>query len=76
MLEVVALLDDDETKIGSKLRGIPVVGKTKDISILDIDYDEIYISTPSATTAQMREIINFFVGLLTNHLKLFLQYLN
>ena len=46
MLEVVALLDDDETKIGSKLRGIPVVGKTKDISILDIDYDEIYIFTP------------------------------
>ena len=59
MLEVVALLDDDETKIGSRLRGIPIVGKIKDIGILDIYYDEIYISIPSASADQMRDIINF-----------------
>jgi len=57
--EVVGFLDDDRKKKGMKIHGIPVLGSLERIH--DMAYgdgmDEILIAVPSATTREMRKIV-------------------
>lgn len=54
----VAMLDDDISKLGSRLSGIPVCGQVKDIKEVAKKYaaDEILIAIPSATSKQLDKI--------------------
>lgn len=56
----VAVIDDDVTKIGKSINGVPIVGTR--LSIREIcnkeSIDQIIIAIPSADKATIREIIN------------------
>jgi FlaA1/EpsC-like NDP-sugar epimerase len=56
---VVGFLDDDLTKVGRKIHGVPVLGRIKDIKTIakKVKADEALIAIPSATSEQMREIL-------------------
>ena len=57
--EVVGFLDDDSTKKGMRIHGVPVLGpvpKIHDMAYRD-EMDEILIALPSASAKQMRRII-------------------
>jgi FlaA1/EpsC-like NDP-sugar epimerase len=56
----VACLDDDESKRGLKLLGVPVVGTVDQLpAVLAKDaVDEVFIAAPSATGAQMQRIVD------------------
>ena len=53
----MGFLDDDQTKIGRTLQGIPILGKIDDISKISLDFEEILIAIPSAKGEQMRRIV-------------------
>jgi FlaA1/EpsC-like NDP-sugar epimerase len=53
----MGFLDDDQTKIGRTLQGIPILGKIDDISEISLDFEEILIAIPSAKGDQMRRIV-------------------
>jgi FlaA1/EpsC-like NDP-sugar epimerase len=57
--EVVGFLDDDSRKKGMRIHGVPVLGPIPKIHNLayDAEMDEILIAVPSASTKQMRRII-------------------
>ncbi len=57
---VVGFIDDDISKVGMQIHGIPVVGTTEEIKLVatKLNAKEILIAIPSATSAQMREIIS------------------
>jgi len=55
---IIGILDDDIKKIGRRLHGIPVLGTTSELAVLEIDFDEIYICTPSASRKQMIDIVD------------------
>ena len=57
-IKVVGFLDDNKKKIGARLHGVPVIGKVKNLNELNIDYDEIYICTPTTNRIQMRRIVD------------------
>jgi FlaA1/EpsC-like NDP-sugar epimerase len=57
-MDIVGIIDDDFSKIGSRLHGVPVLGNVESLSELNFDYDEIYICIPSASKEQMRSIID------------------
>jgi FlaA1/EpsC-like NDP-sugar epimerase len=56
---VVGFLDDDPTKVGKKLHGIPVLGNIKDVRAIaaKVHADELLMAIPSANAIKMREII-------------------
>jgi len=56
----VAIIDDDDMKIGKKLNGVPVVGKRNDIQkVVDkYEIDEIVIAIPSLKIKEINEIYN------------------
>ena len=56
---VVCLIDDDRQKVGSTIRGIPVVGTRADICEVADRYDveEIVLAIPTATAEQKRQIL-------------------
>jgi FlaA1/EpsC-like NDP-sugar epimerase len=56
----VALIDSDTSKHGSRLHGIPIVGDISRLSAAVRRYriKEILIAIPSATGAQMRQIVS------------------
>jgi len=56
---VIGFLDDDLTKLGKKIHGIPVLGRINDIKRIakKANADEALIAIPSATSEQMREIL-------------------
>jgi FlaA1/EpsC-like NDP-sugar epimerase len=56
---VIGFLDDDLTKIGKKIHGVPVLGKIEDLKRIakKTNADEALIAIPSATSEQMREIL-------------------
>ena len=56
---VIGFLDDDLTKVGRKIHGVPVLGKIKDIKKIakKTNANEALIAIPSATSEQMREIL-------------------
>lgn len=55
-----ALIDDDKSKIGLLVNGVPVVGNCDDIEKVCADYsiDEIIFCIPSITDDRKREILN------------------
>ena len=55
----VAVLDDDTTKQRKSIHGVPIVGITKDIEKVVMDYNisEIIISMPSAKKSKIKEVI-------------------
>ena len=57
---VVAFLDDDTAKIGTKIDGIPVLGPIRDVAVLlrMKSADEAIIAIPSATKEYINEIYN------------------
>ena len=54
---VLGLLDDDITKVGATIHGIPILGTIDKIPNLKIPFDEIIICIPSANSDEMRRII-------------------
>jgi FlaA1/EpsC-like NDP-sugar epimerase len=61
---VVGLLDDDESKVGAYLHGIPVLGSTDEIRQVcqERKVDEILIAMPSSSQKQLRRIIELCQG--------------
>jgi FlaA1/EpsC-like NDP-sugar epimerase len=57
--EVVGCVDDDESKVGIKLQGVPVVGRIDELPSLlaGCPVDEILIAVPSATGKQMQRFV-------------------
>jgi len=57
---VVGFLDDDKDKRGMKIHAIPVVGQIEDIKDITkkLRADEALIAIPSASSKQMRRIVN------------------
>lgn len=53
----IGFLDDDKTKLGMAIHGVPVLGNVDQIDKIRVDYDEILISAPSATGKQMKRIM-------------------
>lgn len=56
----VAIVDDDLSKQGQSINGVPIVGTRKDIPKVceDESIDEIIIAIPSANKKEIREIVN------------------
>jgi FlaA1/EpsC-like NDP-sugar epimerase len=56
----VGIVDDDSTKTGLRIQGIPVLGGTEELPRLIAEYDiaHILIAIPSATGKQMQRIID------------------
>ncbi len=57
---IVGFIDDDQTKINSRIYGVKVLGKTDDIKEIAKKYniEEIIIAIPSASGKTMRDIIS------------------
>jgi FlaA1/EpsC-like NDP-sugar epimerase len=57
--EVVGFLDDDLTKVGRLLHGVPILGTTSELKNLSkrVGAEESLIAIPSATSAQMRALL-------------------
>ncbi len=55
----VACLDDDRTKLGIKIQGVPVLGTVDQLQSVLQEYpvDEVFITVPSATGAQMQRFV-------------------
>ena len=55
----VGFIDDDKTKIGMKIRGIPVIGGRTKIkhAIKDYNADKVLIAMPTASGEEIREIV-------------------
>lgn len=58
--KVIGFIDDSSQKQGKEIHGIRVIGKCKDITSLVVKHNVkmIFIAIPSATSAQMLEIVN------------------
>lgn len=54
---IIGMVDDDLTIQGSTIHGIPVIGLVKDLPNIDLKFDEILITAPSATGDQIRKIV-------------------
>ncbi|HEY3278681.1 MAG TPA: SDR family NAD(P)-dependent oxidoreductase, partial [Syntrophorhabdaceae bacterium] len=68
---VVAFVDDDETKRGSFLQGIKVMGTTEMIPRLasELNIETILIAVPSATTKEMKRIMSHIRKSLVNDVR-------
>jgi FlaA1/EpsC-like NDP-sugar epimerase len=58
---VVGFLDDDKKKVGKTIHGIPVLGRIRKIKYFakNVSADEGLIAIPSATSDQMRRIVDY-----------------
>lgn len=63
-LKLVGFLDDDPTKLGRKVEGVKILGKTSKIYEIAEYYevDEILISMPSASAEQIKKIVDLTQG--------------
>lgn len=61
---VIGLVDDDPTKQGMLIHGIPILGQTKDLGIIceEEDVEEIIIAMPSASQKELRRVIELCSG--------------
>jgi len=55
--QIVGFLDDDVRKQGTTMHGKKVFGKVADLESFHLNFDELLITAPSATGAQMRKIV-------------------
>ena len=55
--QIVGFLDDDRKKKRSLIHGVPVLGLIPEIKSITEQFDEILICIPSATSSQMRRIV-------------------
>jgi FlaA1/EpsC-like NDP-sugar epimerase len=57
---VIGFIDDNTSKVGMQIHGIPIIGTSREIKqVADkLNAKEILIAIPSATSAQMREVIS------------------
>ena len=57
--EAVGCVDDDESKLGIRLQGVPVIGSVDQLPVLlaTNPVDEILIAVPSATGKQMQRFV-------------------
>ena len=53
----VGFLDDDRSKLGMSIHGVPVKGTVAEMAKYQREFDEIVIAIPSVKGAQMREIV-------------------
>jgi len=60
LYNVVGFLDDDSTKVGMKIHGIPVLGYIREMDAIAkrCKADEVLIAIPSASSRQMRTIVD------------------
>lgn len=58
---VIAIVDDDSTKIGCELHGIRVIGKLRDIpEVIDKqDIELVIIAMPSASSSVIRQVVDY-----------------
>ena len=54
---LAGFVDDNPEKHGALLHGKKIYGSTKDLHVLNIKYDELLITAPSATGDQMRRLV-------------------
>lgn len=57
-IEPVGFIDDDPVKRGKTIHGIPILGRTDDISRIKTEFDEILIAIPSVRGEAMRRIVD------------------
>ena len=62
--EIVGFVDDDPTKVGRKVEGVPVLGSSSQMVAIAqrLNADEVLISMPSAKAAQIRKLVNLAHG--------------
>lgn len=62
--EIVGFVDDDPTKVGRKVEGVPVLGSSSQMVAIAqrLNADEVLISMPSAKTSQIRKLVNLARG--------------
>jgi len=56
--QIIGLLDDDPNKINLTIHGIPVLGKIEELHTIHIPFDEVLICAPTASSNEMRTIVN------------------
>jgi len=58
--EIVGCVDDDSSKFGIKIHGVPVIGNVDQLSALLVarPVDEVLIAVPSATGKQMQRFVS------------------
>jgi FlaA1/EpsC-like NDP-sugar epimerase len=56
---VVGFLDDDRSKTGRNIHGVPVLGTIDEMAVIvpGMEIEEVIIAIPSATSKRMREIV-------------------
>ena len=54
---VVGILDDDGSKVGATIHGVPILGPIEELSEIKIPFDEVIICIPTATNVEMRRIV-------------------
>ena len=59
--KVIGFLDDNPSKVGMKIHGVPVLGTIRDIEAAakSVGADEALIAIPSANSQQMRRIVAY-----------------
>jgi FlaA1/EpsC-like NDP-sugar epimerase len=57
-LAPIGFLDDNREKLGKSIHGVPVLGHIDQIDKIEMEFDEILITAPTATRAQMERIVN------------------
>jgi FlaA1/EpsC-like NDP-sugar epimerase len=62
--EIVGFVDDDPTKVGRKVEGVPVLGSSSQMVAIAqrLNADEVLISMPSAKASQIRKLVNLAHG--------------
>ncbi len=63
-LEIVGFVDDDRTKVGRKVEGVPVFGSSSQMVAIAqrLNAQEVLISMPSASAAQIRKLVDLTRG--------------
>ena len=63
-LKIVGFVDDDKSKIGRKVEGVPVLGYPEQMVEIaqNLNTDEVLISMPSAKAAKIRKLVNLARG--------------
>lgn len=67
--ETVGFIDDDDSKQGQIVSGLPVLGKISDLSdaVRDAQVEELFIALPSERGSVIRRIVNETMGLKLNY---------